>query len=96
MATANRNLSEYNKEEIPNGADFKVGIVVSEWNDQITFNLLKGAKEALLENGVLEQNILIQYVPGAFELALGSQYFLENGEVDGVITIGVVINTINR
>ncbi|MCT4561239.1 MAG: 6,7-dimethyl-8-ribityllumazine synthase, partial [Crocinitomicaceae bacterium] len=32
MATANRNLSEYNKDFVPNGADFKVGIVVSEWN----------------------------------------------------------------
>ena len=91
MATANKNLSDYNKDEIPNGADFKVGIVVSEWNDQITFNLMRGAKEALIENGVLEQNIIIQYVPGAFELALGSQYFLEKGEVDGVIAIGVVI-----
>lgn len=91
MATANRNLSDYKKEDIPNGADYKVGIVVSEWNDQITSNLLKGAKQALVENGVLEQNIFIQYVPGAFELPLGTQYFLEKGEVDGLIAIGVVI-----
>ena len=91
MATANRNLSEYKKEEIPNGADYKIGIVVSEWNDQITFNLLKGAKEALLENGVKEENIHVQYVTGAFELPLGSQYFFEHGIVDGVIAIGVVI-----
>jgi 6,7-dimethyl-8-ribityllumazine synthase len=91
MATANRNLSDYKKEDIPNGADYKVGIVVSEWNDQITSNLLKGAKQALVENGVLEQNIFIQYVPGAFELPLGTQYLLEKGEVDGLIAIGVVI-----
>ncbi len=75
MATALKNLSEYNKELVPNGADFKVGIVVSEWNDQITFNLLKGAQEALLENGVKEENIYVQFVTGAFELPLGSQYF---------------------
>jgi 6,7-dimethyl-8-ribityllumazine synthase len=54
-------------------------------------NLLKGAKEALLENGIVEQNIVTQFVPGAFELALGSQYLLEKGVVDGVIAIGVVI-----
>ena len=54
MATALRNLSEYSKELVPNGADFKVGIVVSEWNDSITLNLLKGAKDALLENGDVE------------------------------------------
>ena len=91
MATANRNLSEYIKEEIPNGADFKIGIVVSEWNDQITLNLLEGAKQALLDNGVKEYNIDIRFVPGAFELPLGSQFMCETGKYDGIIAIGVVI-----
>ena len=91
MATENRNLSEYNKDIIPNGADFKIGIVVSEWNDNITLNLLAGAKQALLDNGVQEENIDVRFVPGAFELPLGCQYFCEKGEVDGVVAIGVVI-----
>jgi 6,7-dimethyl-8-ribityllumazine synthase len=91
MATVNRNLSDYNKEFIPNGADFKIGIVVSEWNDSITLNLLKGAKEVLLENGVAESNIDVRFVPGAYELPLGAQFFCEQGAVDGVIAIGVVI-----
>ena len=91
MATALRNLSEYNKDFVPNGADFKVGIVVSEWNDSITMNLLKGAENALLENGVDKKNILIRFVPGAFELPLGAQFMCEFTDVDGVIAIGVVI-----
>lgn len=91
MATEGKNLSEYNKDEIPSGADFKIGIVVSEWNDTITNNLLKGAKEALLANGVLENNIVISHVPGAFELPLGAQYLFESSNVDGIIAIGVVI-----
>ena len=91
MATENRNLSEYNKDFIPNGADFKIGIVVSEWNDNITLNLLAGAKQALLDNGVKEENIHVKFVPGAFELPLGCQYFCEKGLVDGVVAIGVVI-----
>ena len=91
MATANRNLSEYNKEEIPNGADFKIGIVVSEWNYSITSNLMKGAIEALTENGVREENIHIRHAPGTFELPLAAQWMCEKGEVDGVVAIGVVI-----
>ena len=92
MATIDTNLSEYNKEKIPNGADFKIGIVVSEWNDDITFNLLKGAKEVLEENGVKAKNILVKYVPGAFELPLGCQLLLEaDDDIDGVIAIGCVI-----
>jgi len=91
MATANRNLSEYNKDFVPNGAGFRIGIVVSEWNDSITLNLLKGAKEALLDNGVKEEDIMVRFVPGAFELPLGAQFMCEYTNVDGVIAIGVVI-----
>ncbi len=91
MATANRNLSEYNAEFIPNGADFKVGIVVSEWNEKITLNLLEGAKKALSDNGVKEENIQVRFVPGAFELPLGCQFMCEKGQVDGIVAIGVVI-----
>ena len=92
MATENKNLSHYNKEEIPNGADFKIGIVVSEWNYDITGNLLKGAKDALLDNGVLAENIIVKHVPGAFELPLGCQFMLEaDDDLDGVVAIGCVI-----
>ncbi len=91
MATALKNLSDYNKENIPSGADFKVGIVISEWNDIITNNLFEGAKQALLDNGVPESNIIVRHVPGAFELPLASQFMLDNTDVDGVVAIGVVI-----
>jgi len=92
MATEGKNLSEYNREEIPNGADFRVGIVVSEWNYDITGNLLKGAKQAFLDNGVKENNIIVKHVPGTFELPLGCQLLLEADEdIDGVVAIGSVI-----
>jgi len=91
MATALRNLSEYNKDFVPNGADYKIGIVVSEWNENVTLNLLKGAKKALLDNGVKEENIHVHMVPGAFELPLGAQFLLESGFLDGIVAIGCVI-----
>lgn len=91
MATAGKNLSTYDSETIPNGADFKIGIVVSEWNENITGNLCKGAKEALLENGVKEENIIIHHTPGSFELPLGAQWMLERTDIDGVVAIGSVI-----
>src|SRR5690554_1152465 len=91
MATSHRNLSEYDKNDVPNGADYKIGIVVSEWNDSITNALLKGAEDALIDNGVKSDNIVVYRVPGTFELPLGCQMVLENTDVDGVIAIGVVI-----
>lgn len=91
MATINKNLSTYDKESIPNGADFRIGIVVSEWNENITGNLLKGAKEALLENGVLEENIEVHFVPGTYELPLATKILFENLTLDGAVCIGSVI-----
>lgn len=58
MATENKNLSEYDKNSIPNAKDFRFGIVVSEWNDSITEGLFSGAIEALLENQVPAQHII--------------------------------------
>ena len=73
MATKGTNLSSYNKDFVPNGAGFKIGIVVSTWNEKITSNLFLGAHQTLLDNGVNELDITIEYVPGAFELPLACQ-----------------------
>ena len=91
MATEGKNLSQYDKNSMPNGASFSFGIVVSEWNDNITDNLCQGALDVLLENGVSEDNIIIEKVPGAYELAIGSQYLFEYTNVDAVVAIGSVI-----
>ncbi len=91
MATVNKNLSDYSIDEIPNAKSFRFGIVVSEWNHNITGNLLKGAHETLLKHGALENNIIIRYVPGSFELPLGAQLLLENQPLDAVICLGSVI-----
>ncbi len=91
MATEGKNLSYYNPESIPNGKDMRIGIVVSEWNEKITFGLLDGAKMALLESGVLEKNIIVKIVPGSFELALAGQFLLQQENIDGVVCLGSVI-----
>lgn len=92
MATANKNLSQYNKATLPNGKDFKVGIVVSEWNDQVTNGLFQGAKDALEDCGVLSDNIIRWDVPGSFELVYGARKMIDTYEdLDAVIVVGCVI-----
>ncbi|MDG5491507.1 6,7-dimethyl-8-ribityllumazine synthase [Psychroserpens sp. SPM9] len=90
MATANHNLSNYDKRTIPNAKDFRFGIVVSEWNETITKGLSKGAYDALIDCGALPENIIEWDVPGSFELIYGSKKMLEQ-KVDAVIAIGCVI-----
>ena len=90
MATANHNLSNYDKNTIPNAKDFRFGIVVSEWNDTITNGLYKGAIDALLDCGARSENIIKWDVPGSFELIYGSKKMIAQN-VDVVIAIGCVI-----
>jgi 6,7-dimethyl-8-ribityllumazine synthase len=90
MATANTNLSNYDKTALPNSADFKIGIVVSEWNSEVTDGLLEGALHTLVECGVSKENIAVYKVPGSFELIYAAKKVQTSG-VDAVITIGCVI-----
>lgn len=89
MATTN--LSDYDKTTIPNAKDFRFGIVVSEWNGDITENLFRGAEQTLLNNGVSKENILRWNVPGSFELVFGCKHLIETQKVNAVIAIGNVI-----
>ena len=89
MATTD--LSAYDKNKIPNAKDLRFGIVVSEWNPDITENLLKGAVQTLKENGAEDENIRVQWVPGSFELIFGCNQMLKTEDLDAVIAIGNVI-----
>ncbi|UII78972.1 6,7-dimethyl-8-ribityllumazine synthase [Flagellimonas sp. CMM7] len=91
MATENKNLSAYNKTTIPNAKELRFGIVVSEWNDNITEGLYNGALEALVDCGAKAENILRWSVPGTYELTFGSKKMLNTQKVDAVIAIGSVI-----
>ncbi len=91
MSSSLKNLSDFNHTTIPNAAGMRVGIVVSEWNNEITGALLNGAIKTLLENGVTENDILVSYVPGSFELTTGSQFLCEDKSIDAVIALGCVI-----
>jgi 6,7-dimethyl-8-ribityllumazine synthase len=91
MSSSHKNLSDFQGNEIPNAANYTFAIVWSEWNHEITHALKEGALQFLLKHGAKQENIHINNVPGSFELVLGSQYFLENTEVDAVIALGCVI-----
>jgi len=88
---ATKNLSEYALSSVPDGKEMKFGIVVSEWNYEVTGALASGAVETLKKHGVEDQNILVKHVPGSFELTLGGQFFAEYTDVDAIILLGCVI-----
>jgi 6,7-dimethyl-8-ribityllumazine synthase len=89
MASNLKNLSQHN--EIPNAGTHRFGIVVSEWNSEITDALLQGATKTLQDAGANDEQIIISYVPGSFELPFGAQKLILDVDVDCVICLGCVI-----
>ncbi|WP_018675472.1 6,7-dimethyl-8-ribityllumazine synthase [Riemerella columbina] len=89
---ATDNLSDYKPLQINDADAFNIGIVVSEWNDFVTFNLRDGAIETLLKHGVKRERIKVYYVPGAFELSYAAMRLCARDQYfDAIIAIGCVI-----
>ena len=91
MATQLKNLSDFSQTVISPATSCRFGIVVAEWNQQITQALYAGAHKTLLDNGALPDNIFTYWVPGSFELTSGADLLLKNTNIDAVICLGCVI-----
>ena len=91
MATENKNLSQYDKSTLPNAKDFKIGIITSEWNEQVTHGMREGAINTLKDCGVAPENIINWSVPVSFELVQAAKRMLDTTTADAIIVIGCVI-----
>lgn len=91
MATALHNLSDYDNSKVPDASNMCIGIVVAEWNSEITGALLNGAVNTLEKHGCMPENIHVKTVPGSFELVYGARQMVLNGGYDAVIILGCVI-----
>ena len=90
MATNINNNFALDSSELSNIENIKFGIVVSNWNKNITDNLYDGAFDTLLKYGAKENNIKKLEVPGSFELVYGCKK-MQNENLDVIIAIGCVI-----
>ncbi|GBU08130.1 6,7-dimethyl-8-ribityllumazine synthase [Bacteroidales bacterium] len=91
MATELNNLSLHDKTKLPSAAEMSFGILVSEWNSEITEALKQGAYDTLTQAGAKEENIRVMYVPGSFELVYGAKKLQELMRPDAIIALGSVV-----
>lgn len=91
MATENKNLSQYNKNEIGNAQHLRFGIITSQWNEQVTYGMRNGAIATLKDCQTTDSNIILWEVPGSFELVHAAKRMLDTQQVDAIIVIGCVI-----
>lgn len=91
MSSQHKNLSDFSGAEIPSASAYRFGIIVAEWNAEITNALYHGAYNSLVANGAKAKNIATFHVPGSFELSSAADILLKNRDVDAVICLGCVI-----
>lgn len=73
------------------GSKLKIGVIVSQFNNNITEPMLEGALETLAENKVKKENIDVVWVPGSFEIPLACQRLAQTKKYDTLVAIGCVI-----
>lgn len=78
-------------EEVPSATEMRFGIVVAEWNAEITESMCAATVQTLINNGASEGNIIKHYVPGSYELPLAAQFLAEGQKLDAVICLGCII-----
>lgn len=91
MASNLKSLSDHDPASIPDGSNMKFGVVVSEWNEEITAALLEATMSTLGQHGVKQENIKVLSVPGSFELPFGARVIAEQFSPQAVICLGCVI-----
>ena len=91
MSSADKNLSVFTTDGLPDISGKRFAILVAEWNGEVTEKLYEGAYQILLQYGAQPHNIERGNVPGSFELTLGAHWFAQRKDIDAVIALGVVI-----
>ena len=74
-----------------NGANLRIGIVLSQFNRDISAGLLTACHNELLKHGVAEGAVTLVTVPGALEIPLALQKMANTGKFDALIALGAVI-----
>ena len=92
MVQKRKNLSAAAEEQfLPQLKEARIGIVVSEWNKDVTGALLEGSSEVLTQCGIKNSNIIVEWVPGSYELPLAAQFVIKYSNIDAVICLGSVV-----
>ena len=74
-----------------NSENFRIGIVVSRFNEEISNRLLDGASTYLQNSSDFIADISVRWVPGAFEIPFACQEVIDKTQVDAIIALGSVV-----
>jgi len=73
------------------GTGLRLAVVCGRFNDAITLRLLDGVRRGAAAIGVADHDVVVEWVPGAFEIPFAAKVIATSGRVDAVICLGAVI-----
>ena len=91
MTAKIKDLSSFAQNQALDGSDLRIGIVVADWNPEVTAALLNGALSTLKDKGVDQEDIHVHHVPGSFELPQAASLMITGMDLDAVICLGCII-----
>lgn len=91
MPKKKKNLSVFDQSPVAGSDKMRIGVLVSQWNEEVTSSLLDGALETLHRHGVSELNIQVHAVPGSFELTAAAAMMAEASDCHAIICLGCII-----
>jgi 6,7-dimethyl-8-ribityllumazine synthase len=69
----------------------RFAVVAASFNEVVVGKLVEGALACLTAHGVADDDVVVAWVPGAFELPLAAKRLAESGRFDGVLCLGAVV-----
>lgn len=70
---------------------YRIALIVSRFNDDVTAALLEGAQRAAVDHAPRIKSRSVFSTPGAFELPIVAQRLAFTGRYDGLVCLGAVI-----
>lgn len=77
--------------EAAEGGGVRIALLVARFNNMVTEQLLMGARDRLIAEGVHRDSIAVYRVPGAWELPQAARRVVNSGRFDAVVAMGCVI-----
>ena len=91
MSSSQQNLSTDQQHHLDEASKLTIGVIVSDWNSEITHALLKGCCLTLQQQGISDEGLLVFHVPGSFELPAAARMVDDRHSPDAIICLGCVI-----
>ncbi|MGH7641799.1 MAG: 6,7-dimethyl-8-ribityllumazine synthase [Candidatus Dormibacteria bacterium] len=78
-------------EGVLDGQGLRIGLVAARFNETTVQRLVEGARRALRQHGVSEDDIELVWVPGCFEIPAVVGELIDRGDCNAVVALGAVI-----